>query len=112
MLKSSFKPELSAILGATSLFLRQRLNTALGVTLRSLSRTPNAKSYDQCTTHRIYGLMLKKQATSAEDPEQEDEDAAGVTSVEEIGAKSAMMTSKNGKMQPTPLSPLFDGGRL
>jgi len=31
-------------------------------------------------------LMLKKQATSAEDPEQEDEDAAGVTSVEEIGA--------------------------
>jgi hypothetical protein len=29
---------------------------------------------------------LKKQATSAEDPEQDDEDAAGVTSVEEIGA--------------------------
>jgi hypothetical protein len=27
-------------------------------------------------------------------------------------AKSAMMTSKNGKMQPTPLLPLFDGGRL
>src|SRR5271163_255899 len=88
--------------------------------LRSLPRTPNAKSYDLCTTHRILrnghwfrfivgrplslkaiacaahfgwrvsitrvlcpiGLMLKKQATSAEDPEQEDEDAAGVTSVE------------------------------
>jgi len=30
--------------------------------------------------------MLKKQATSAEDPEQEVEDAAGVTSVEGIGA--------------------------
>jgi len=30
--------------------------------------------------------MLKKQATSAEGLEQEDEDAAGVTSVEEIGA--------------------------
>jgi hypothetical protein len=30
--------------------------------------------------------MLKKQATSAEDPEQEHEDAAGVASVEEIGA--------------------------
>jgi hypothetical protein len=27
-------------------------------------------------------------------------------------AKSAMMTSKNGKMQPTPLSPLFDESRL
>jgi hypothetical protein len=32
------------------------------------------------------GLMWKKQATSAEDPEQEDEDAAGFTSIEEIGA--------------------------
>ena len=31
ILKSSFKPELSAILGATSLLLRQRLNTAMGV---------------------------------------------------------------------------------
>jgi hypothetical protein len=30
------------------------------------------------------GLLLKKQATSAEDPEQEDEDAAGVTSVERL----------------------------
>jgi hypothetical protein len=30
--------------------------------------------------------MLKKQATSAEDPEQEDEDVAGVTSVKEIDA--------------------------
>jgi hypothetical protein len=29
--------------------------------------------------------MLKKQATSAEDPKQEDEDAAGAASVEEIG---------------------------
>jgi predicted nucleic acid-binding protein len=27
-------------------------------------------------------------------------------------AKSAMMNSKNGKMQPTPLPPLIDGGRL
>jgi hypothetical protein len=26
--------------------------------------------------------------------------------------KSAKMTSKSGKMQPIPLSPLFDGGRL
>ena len=55
-------------------------------TLRSIKRFAipevviayaNAKSYDQCTTHRILGN---------EDPEQEDEDAAGITSVEEIGA--------------------------
>jgi hypothetical protein len=70
--------------------------------LRSLPRTPNAKSYDRCTRHRILGddhwfpfivghierveiaPMLKKQATSTEGPEQEDPDAAGVTSVEEI----------------------------
>jgi hypothetical protein len=39
--------------------------------------------------------MLKTQATSAEDPEQENEDAAGVTSVEQIGVLDSLFVFTN-----------------